>query len=223
MIPKLALSFLAAAALVGPVRAEIAPSFDCAKAQTPVENAICADEALAEEDHAIAVAFQSLMERSDAELADAVRSDQRTFIAVRDEAFELGHIAEEQRQQGLLDRMQYRAEFLNWINTAPPDGLEGSWRNELGMVTISRNAHGFVLKGDAADQVIGSWLCSVEGSLVAADDGTASMATDEGQVRLVRHAGYLEFFDARPDATQGYCGLGGAMAGAYFYVGATDD
>jgi len=223
MIPKIALSFLAAAALVGPVRAEIAPSFDCAKAQTPVENAICADEALAEEDHAIAVAFKSLIERSDAALADAIRSDQRTFIAVRDEAFGLGHIAEEQRQEGLLDRMQYRAEFLNWINVAPPEGMVGTWRNELGMVTISRTAHELVLKADAADQVIGSWLCSVEGSLVPADDGAATLATDEGQVRIARQAGYLEFFDARPDATQSYCGHGGSMAGAYFYVGAADD
>lgn len=223
MIPKIALSFLAAAALVGPVRAEIAPSFDCAKAQTPVENAICADEALAEEDHAIAVAFKSLIERSDVALADAIRSDQRTFIAVRDEAFGLGHIAAEQRQEGLLDRMQYRAEFLNWINVAPPEGMVGTWRNELGMVTISRTAHGLMLKADAADQVIGSWLCSVEGSLVPADDGTATLATDEGEVRIARQAGYLEFFDARPDATQSYCGHGGSMAGAYFYVGAADD
>jgi len=72
---------------VAPARAA---SFDCAKAGTTVERAICADPALSDADSALAAAF------SDALAADphpqTVRSDQRTWVSqTRDKA--AGHDA----------------------------------------------------------------------------------------------------------------------------------
>ncbi|WP_148292633.1 lysozyme inhibitor LprI family protein [Paracoccus aminophilus] len=201
-----------------------APSFDCKKAQTPVEKAICSDDEAAEADRAVGLAFQSLTARAGTALVAALRQDQRDFIAIRDEAFGLGHLDQDQRVPALADRLEMRINMLNWINPEPPVGYEGNWRNTHGLLTITRDDKGQLsLQGETVDQVLGSWVCHLEGPLTEGPEGSLEVATDEGPARLVRKEGFIELTDARPNRTQEYCGLNGGMAGPFFYIGAEDD
>lgn len=62
------------------------PSFDCAKASTAIEHAICADTALADLDRTVALRFHGLVDRlsSKPTLVTALHADQRAAVAERD-------------------------------------------------------------------------------------------------------------------------------------------
>lgn len=224
MTRKLALFLCLGTALPGLAVAQSEPSFDCKKASTPVEKAICSDEAASEADRAIGITFQSLTSRADEGLNTALRSDQRDFIAIRDESYAIVRGGPDQLMPNLVDYLELRAEMLNWINTAPPAGYEGNWRNAHGLLTISRDDKGqLTLEGNTVDQVAGSWLCHIEGVLSEGADGQMELATDNGPVRLERKQSFVQLTDAQPNRTQEYCGLNGWMEGPFFYIGAPDD
>ena len=67
-------------------RAPVA-SFDCAKATTPIEQAICADATLARLDREVAAAYASkLASASDATAKQAITAQQRRWLGHRDSA-----------------------------------------------------------------------------------------------------------------------------------------
>ena len=63
------------------------PSFDCAAASEAVEKAICSDEELARFDREIDAAYQAALGRIDPKKADALRREQRAFLAARNRLF----------------------------------------------------------------------------------------------------------------------------------------
>ncbi|HEY6816425.1 MAG TPA: lysozyme inhibitor LprI family protein [Croceibacterium sp.] len=102
-------------ALLQLAAAAAAPSFDCAKAHSAVEHAICADAALAELDREEARIYRLARAAPEAN-RDALRDRQRRFLAERDSCPEsivplaeclrtayLGDIAELRRLAGLAD------------------------------------------------------------------------------------------------------------------------
>ena len=60
------------------------PSFDCAKAGTATEKAICSDVTLARLDRKVAAAYQWKLRYADEAEAKAVRADQRAWLEFRD-------------------------------------------------------------------------------------------------------------------------------------------
>ena len=79
---RTALSFILGAALAALPSAAAAAGFDCAKAATPAEKAICADHALGELDEKLAAAFRfALANASD---KDAVKNAQKAWLKRRD-------------------------------------------------------------------------------------------------------------------------------------------
>lgn len=63
-----------------------AASFDCAKAKTPQEKAICASPSLSAADEQMAAAYRAVLAAASSEMKDEVRTDQRNwlrFIALR--------------------------------------------------------------------------------------------------------------------------------------------
>ncbi|MEQ9529325.1 MAG: hypothetical protein RIF42_13055, partial [Parvibaculaceae bacterium] len=78
---------LASLCLSAPARAA---SFDCAKASSPRENAVCSDEGLSEADEEVAVHHASALSRLSAEGADRLRSGQRSWLAFLDKACPAG-------------------------------------------------------------------------------------------------------------------------------------
>jgi tetratricopeptide (TPR) repeat protein len=63
------------------------PSFDCATAGHAAEKAICSDEELARFDREIDAAYQAALGRLDKKKADALRRDQKGFLATRNRLF----------------------------------------------------------------------------------------------------------------------------------------
>jgi uncharacterized protein len=62
--------------------ADAAPSFDCAKASSPVEKLICADAGLAAADSSLAAGYTKLI-AAHADLKDALRNSQRQWLGER--------------------------------------------------------------------------------------------------------------------------------------------
>src|SRR5262249_9688760 len=65
------------------------PSFDCTAAAQAAEKAICSDKDLARVDREMDAAYQAALGRLDQKKADALRREQRTFLANRNRQF--GH------------------------------------------------------------------------------------------------------------------------------------
>jgi tetratricopeptide (TPR) repeat protein len=63
------------------------PSFDCASASLSVEKAICSDAELARLDRDVDSAYQAALGRLPAKRAEALRREQRSFIATRNRLF----------------------------------------------------------------------------------------------------------------------------------------
>ena len=80
-----ALAAVAAVLTLGTVSAAKAQSFDCAKAKTPVELAICASPGLRDQDRAMAEAFTATLAREPAKAED-LRKAQRAWLTGRGKA-----------------------------------------------------------------------------------------------------------------------------------------
>ncbi|MBK9340861.1 MAG: DUF1311 domain-containing protein [Rhodoferax sp.] len=65
-----------------------APSFDCAKARTTAERAICASADVSQLDSEIADAYKTALTRlrADANAVEALKADQRIFMRYRDDS-----------------------------------------------------------------------------------------------------------------------------------------
>ena len=208
---------------LGPLHAASGPraGFDCAKARSALERAICADPLAAEGDYAMSVAFSALLSgQAPPAFIDALRADQRDFLAIRQLAWEIKgnrQMAAERLHEG-TDR---RAEFLNWINPAPPAGLIGNWANAWGMIRISQATDGSLqMDSTVVDQVAGTWICGFNGPLHSTTDDEAIGYTVAGDL-VVRRAGpLLEVPDPFCDETGP--AIDGSMQGLYFRVGAED-
>jgi uncharacterized protein YecT (DUF1311 family) len=79
--PAFCKPYLAGATFVPRIKVVFHPGFDCAKATTPVETAICADKDLSDADRRMTEAFAKRLKAS-AEAA-ALRQDQRAFLQDR--------------------------------------------------------------------------------------------------------------------------------------------
>lgn len=201
-----------------------APSFDCAKARSAVEKAICADPALAERDASIARHYQAARKAFDTSAAAALAQDQRYFIGSRDAAFERPFNYDTPKEE-LADRLKQRDAFLQRFSHAPRPGLEGEWANLIGGVTITRAADGTLhAHANGAQPHNARWLCDVEGPLTLKDGaGTlADSADNEGwTVRFRRQGDALVVEEVSPGGEGGnrpYCGFNGFLEGSYLPV-----
>jgi uncharacterized protein len=76
------LKVLVGTLLVGVSVAVHAASFDCAKARTPQEKAICGSAELSKADDGMAAAYRRAFDATPAEMRDAVRGDQREWLGL---------------------------------------------------------------------------------------------------------------------------------------------
>ena len=201
-----------------PAQALEQAGFDCAKASTETEKAICASPEIAEADRAMSLTYEALIKRADAALKQALKVDQADFIKLRDQAFE-SHLSNAAvRQESLLDRTETRAEFLNWISVADSTALEGNWRNVWGLVKAEKNASGkLIVNIDVADQANGSWVCSFEGELEQKSATEAEFKGEGGPLTLKLQGAILNI--PTPFCDETTTGGFGTAAGNYFRVG----
>lgn len=201
-----------------PAQALAQAGFDCAKALTDTEKAICASAEVAEADRAMSLAYTALIERADPTLKQALKTDQADFIKLRTQAFESHLSNAAMRQESLLERTETRAEFLNWISVTDNTSIEGNWRNVWGLVKVEKNAAGrLAVSIDVADQANGSWLCSFEGELEQKSATEAEFKGEGGPLTLKLQGAFLNIPTLFCDESTsgGY----GTAAGNYFRVG----
>ncbi len=193
--------------------------FDCKKASTATEKAICSNSEIAESDRAMAIAYKSLLDRAGPKVREALRADQAAFLGIRTEAFESSLANQDMRLRKLLDYTEMRAEFFNWVSVTNQTSLEGTWSNAQGSVVLKRNASGgLAVKIDVADQANGSWVCSFEGDLEQEYTDEAKLQSAGGPLLLRLDGATLKIPTPFCDASTS--GGFGSAAGTYFRVGA---
>lgn len=194
--------------------------FDCKKASTETEKAICSDPEIAESDRGMTVSYKSLLDRTGTKLREALRADQAAFLKIRTEAFESSLANRDMRMQKLRDYTDMRAEFLNWIAVTDQLSLEGTWSNAQGSVVLKRKASGgLAVKIDVADQANGSWVCSFEGDLEQGYTDEAKLQSAGGPLVLRLDGATLKI--PTPFCDGSTSGGFGSAAGTYFHVGAS--
>jgi uncharacterized protein len=207
--------------IAGVLSAEAAPSFDCAKASSEAEQAICKDAKLAELDAAIARAYAAALGKFKGAAAKALQEDQRSFLAIRDTSFGWP-------DNNLAERLQYRLTFLDEVAKAAAAAggdFGGTWENSYGLITIKPAAGGkFAIEAQAADPVAARWVCDISDEVAPAngaltfDDADPTVPQEATATISLRREGPLLTVseDVKPEAVRAYCGHNGAMEGAYF-------
>jgi hypothetical protein len=210
-------------ALGGGASAASGPSFDCKRARTEAETAICRDAGLAALDRDVAAAHRQALDRvrPDRALQAALRRDQVMFDLGREGA--LGYPG-----GGLAPYLQSRRAWLDAV-AAPRASLEGVWISGAGSLTVERRdggLFGVVAKGD--DPVRGSYTCEFSGigrlkaGAIEASWDTKDGAEEDGAegwtLRLRRNGGLLRIEQRRngSEATAApFCGVHGSLEGTY--------
>lgn len=196
------------------------PSFDCAKAKTPVERAICADPAAARADSAIAHRYADLLQGFGGEAGQGLREDQRYFMSVRDAAYENAERGE--RGKVLRDQLDGRLKELERIRERPREGLLGDWNNFAGGLEIRRDTKGvYVVRGNAAHPLDGRWVCDAEVSGGGSEARVVARAGDDGSaLELTRVGAGLRVREldsnGQPHPMSEFCGHNGTLDGWYF-------
>ncbi|RYG09291.1 MAG: DUF1311 domain-containing protein [Caulobacteraceae bacterium] len=195
------------------------PSFDCARATTLSEHAICADPQLARLDRRMATAYAALRRSLPATAREALTRDQRWFLGAREEWQENSARPGFRDFPDVAERMRDRIAFLDSVQTRRVTGLTGSWRNAAGTIEIRPAAKGQVSVAiNAANPVNARWLCDVSGTGQIVNNAVV-IAADEGwQVRLTLRGGYLTVEETPAQggsSLRPYCGANGHVDGVY--------
>lgn len=201
------------------------PSFDCRKARSGAEKAICRDPELAQLDRHIAARFEVLLNEFDAASAKALRGDQRWFTNIRDLPFdESSSGVTDDVRRDLKTMLEYRAKFLDSIIVRPAPGMEGIWGNLSGEVQVeSRENNAVTVSFNVAEPSQGRWVCDANGSYrgsSGAGEVTDPSAPDR-VIGLVRTGARLDVEERSIDGEERsspFCGLNGSLTGSYFQV-----
>lgn len=218
------LVFAASLAMAGSAAA--APSFNCAKATSPVEKAICAHPALADQDAAIAQQYKAVRAKLDAEAVKSLTSDQRYFLSVRDNIYAEPFTGSTPVKE-IGTSMRYRLDFLKAINPQPAAGFVGKWKNLEGEIEITRTADGqLFVAANSAQPYNGRWVCDLSGKAVASGDSLIVSYQDgpPWTLDLMRRGAVLTVRETPPAGVEKdgfgppFCGMNGSLEGAWFAV-----
>lgn len=217
---------LAASLATAGSAAAATPSFNCAKASTPVEKSLCGNAVLAAQDAAIAQQYNAVRGKLDAEAAKSLTADQRYFLSVRDKIYAEPHVGSTPFKE-IGTSMDYRLRFLKAINPQPPAGFIGKWKNIEGEIEITQAAEGkLFVAANSSRPYSGSWVCDLSGNAAVSGD-TLSVTYRDGApwvLTLTRRGAVLVVREVPPagvkDAGFGppFCGMNGSLFGDWFAV-----
>ncbi|WP_195175563.1 lysozyme inhibitor LprI family protein [Mesorhizobium sp. INR15] len=147
----------------GGALAQAKPSFDCAKATSVAEKAICADTALALADADVAKNYAAALKMLDPVAGKALRDDQRDFTQYRDEIAGFNENTPKDEQNfDLGEFLRDRATFLASIRKPTNTGFIGTWSSIRGRVEIKAGDAGKLeISEDVANPVSGSGTCDI--------------------------------------------------------------
>ncbi|MFN4297553.1 MAG: lysozyme inhibitor LprI family protein [Brevundimonas sp.] len=196
------------------------PSFNCDRAETGAERAICADADLSRQDRELATLYRDVRARLSPEARAALRQDQRWFLGARDQWFE-----NRDRWDGfptLAERMEQRSDFLASID-AGARGWTGRWRNAAGALTVTEEGGRLTLAFNTAHPANARWLCDVSLTGDPVNGVIEGPADMDGNYRLsARLLGDVIRVDETlvegRSGPPGYCGANGFVSGSFFRV-----
>lgn len=226
----LAMMDLVLAALLlssGGAAAQAKPSFDCVKAASVAEKAICADPALAEADAEVAKNYAAALKLLDARAGKALRDDQSDFIHYRDRIADFNEDTPKDKQTfDLGEFMHDRATFLAEVRKPSAAGFIGTWSSMRGTVEIkAASALKLEISEEVADPVSGNGSCEIGGTvkvrnelrLVDTDDNNKPT----GFSFTFRHSGDALVVEQSGEGKNGLteppsCGANGHADGTFF-------
>jgi uncharacterized protein len=193
-------------------------SFDCRKAVTPTEQAICRSDALSMLDRDIAALFRQ--RRAQAPSAQSVETSQRQWLAaVRDACKDDTACLDKEMSARKRDLQELIARFAK----APaPDksGFTGYYVNEYGTAEIEAvSPMEFDVSISTAEPTNARWLCEfsgtgrLTGTAIVLEHRPSADATPV-VITLQRRGGALTVKEDRTDQTD-YCGHNGYIEGTY--------
>ena len=207
--------------------AQAKPSFDCAKAASVAEKAICADPDLAQADADVAKTYAAALKLLDARAGKALRDDQGDFIQYRDQIADFNKDTLKNKQTvDLGEFMRDRATFLSAIRKPSVAGLIGTWSSMRGTVEIkAKSAVRLEISEEVADPVSGNESCEISGTvkvrnelrLVDTDDNNKPT----GFSFTFRHSGDALVVEQSGEGKNGLtepptCGANGHADGTFF-------
>lgn len=218
------LALVASLAMAGSAAA--APSFDCAKAATPVEKSLCGNSKLGDQDAAIAQQYKAVREQLDPEAAKALTADQKYFLGVRDNAYEEPYV-NSTPFEAITTLMRSRLAFLKSIDPKPAAGFVGKWRNVEGEIEITKGADGQLqVAANSARPYSGRWVCDLSGKAEVSGD-TLKITYQDGKpwtLTLTRRGAVIVTHETPPPGVTPdgfgppFCGMNGSLEGAWFAV-----
>lgn len=196
------------------------PSFNCSRASSPAEHAICADARLGRLDRRLAERYAAVRRALAPAMREALLRDQRWFLGARDEWQENSSRTGFRNFPDLGQRMETRIAFLNRLRTAPATQLAGDWRNAAGQVRIRDTGKGALsVEFNAANPVNARWLCDVRGTGRLVNNAVTIDGGEGWRIRVALRQGVLTVEETGPDGQGGmrpYCGANGHLGAAYF-------
>jgi uncharacterized protein YecT (DUF1311 family) len=211
----------------GSAMAQVKPSFDCAKAASVAEKAICADPALAEADADVAKNYAAMLKTLDTRAGKALRDDQSDFIGYRDQIAGFNeNTPKDQQNFDLGEFLRDRATFIAGIRKPADTGFIGTWISSRGTVEIKAAGAGKLdVSEEVANPVSAGGECDIGGTvkirkdlgLVDTDDndkptGFVFTFRRDGDVLTVAQSGTGKDGSSEPPS----CGANGHVDGAFF-------
>lgn len=135
--------------------AQAAPSFDCRKASSKAERAICASPEASALDSDVAQAYRLALSRlaDDANAVARLKQDQQSFVSWRDKFIDNQNLV-------LTDFLARRRDFLLSIDPTTREGAEGFWRSFWGETRINRTQAGqYEVSNWMSEPILRSWNC----------------------------------------------------------------
>ena len=211
----------------GSAMAQAKPSFDCAKAASVAEKAICADPASAQADADVAKTYAAVLKMLDPHAGKALRDDQSDFIFYRDQIAGFNeNKPKDQQNFDLGEFLRDRATFLAAIRKPRDTGFIGTWSSSRGSVEIKAAGAGKLeVSEEVANPVSGSGSCEIGGTvkvrknlrLVDTDDndkptGFVFTFRRDGDALVVEQSGTGKDGMSEPPS----CGANGHADGNFF-------
>ncbi len=194
------------------------PSFECRKAATKSEIAICANHELARLDREIAAAYRQLRRELRGQLEEGagnpLAKEQAAFISQRESCM----MDEACLAKEMEDRRAALA--LEPASKDPREAFVGRYTNRYGWLLVRRTLAGhYEIMGATADPAA-RWTCDLSASISAAENGVARAdAGEENDARPLRLARRGEMLRVTEDAERrlaGHtCGANGFVEGDY--------
>jgi uncharacterized protein YecT (DUF1311 family) len=226
LLPMLALRI--ATSLTGQYAlAATKPTFDCTKAASMAEKAICADPRLAKLDIRVSRSYKTALKHMDAIGRNALKDDQQHFIEKRNEDTEGDDVVTDKDRFKIVSKLlAERANFLDTIAPAPPGTIVGNWEGPSGYVRITRvdgnklhidleNYYPYHAHGTCG---LDETVPMAAASLHIPDTGPDQKPT--GAIINILRNGAVVTVDTSGDATEQSvnCGIGSAFQGTFFYI-----